>query len=219
MRIFRHLLFGLGLLVAVLVWFIESPEPTSWIGHTIAPRYLPAIKAYRLLLGRPTPLPNSDQGFAELLELVTINVPRVEKEHVAALRFAGLGFTPSGNGIVIECLDTVGQKIDAAEVFNPEAQIKEHFFDKKIRQAKWALSLVALVLSAIMYVSEIVERRRRERRDGAERTRVNRELATAQAELSDVKAGQDPNRLFDAVKREAESQERRGGPKSPFRRQ
>ena len=82
-----------------------------------------------------------------------------------------------------------------------------------------------------MYVAEILERRRRERRDRDERTRVNErlvaarsalskvneELAAAQSELSDLKAQQDPRALFDRVKREAEWRERRGGPKNPFR--
>lgn len=109
--------------------------------------------------------------------------------------------------------------MDAVTIPNPETAIKEHFFDKRVRWAKGVLSLVGLALSAFMYMAEVAERRRREQRDGADRARLEEQLAEARAELSNLKDQQAPSAVLDALKEELEWQERRGGPKSPFRRQ
>ncbi len=212
LRLLRHLLFGLGLLVGIVVWFVENPAPTSWVGRTLAPRYAPAITGYRHLTSG-SPLSSHDQGFAELLELLTIEAPQMSKGRVAALRLAGLDFVASGNGISIECLDADGHKVDVVRILNPETAIKEHLFEKRIRGVKGVFSFVGLALSAFMYIAEVVVRRR----DGAEKTRVKKELAATREELSTLKAQQEPRVLLDTVKRELEWEERRGGPKSPFR--
>ena len=143
--------------------------------------------------------------------------PQIGRDRVATLRPAGFDSTPSGNGIYIECLVADGRNAGGATILNPEITIREHFFDSRIRRAK-ELSVFGVVLSALMYIAEVVERRKREQREKIDSARVNDELTAARAELLDLKAQQDPSRMFDAIKREAEWAERRGGPKNPFRR-
>jgi hypothetical protein len=188
LRLFRHVVFALGLLSGIAVWFVENPEPSSWAGRTLAPRYLSALTAYRHLIGPGSPISHHDEGFAELRELATIVSPQIPKGYVVTLRSGGFGFVPSGNGIFIECLDAEGHRVDDVWILNPETAIKKYFFDRRIRVAKGVLSFVAFAFSACMYIEEVVERRRRERRDAAERTRVNEELATARSELSNLKS-------------------------------
>lgn len=229
-RIARHLLFGLGVFAAIGVWLVESPDPRSWIGQVMAPRYSSAIAGYQIL-SRGRSLSKQDLGFGELLEFTTVEGPQLDTSQIDALRLGGLGIEASGTSIFFELLGKDGRSVYARLVYNPTVALREYFFDTKIQRTKGALSLVGLLFTALMYVAEILERRRRERRDRDERTRVNErlvaarsalskvneELAAAQSELSDLKAQQDPRALFDRVKREAEWRERRGGPKNPFR--
>jgi hypothetical protein len=204
-RVVRHLLFGLGLIAAIAVWFIETPDPSSRIGRFVAPRYLPALNGYRQLT-KDALIHSHDEGFADLLELADTEIPQTTRERIAVLRLQGMEFVPSGNAIYIEAFDADNRKIHGFTILNPATALKQRFSERDAQSAKWILSFFALVITTLMYVAEVLLGRR----DHAARMRQ-------EEELSRLRAQQDPQVILREVKREAERQERRGGATSPFR--
>jgi len=159
MRTTRHVLFVLGLIVGIGAWFFDSPAPTSWVGRTLAPAYQRAVSGYRQLLNR-APLHRLDQGFEEFRELAASDAPPTTRARIAALRLEGAGIAAGGPEIYVESFDADDRKLHGASILYAESIMKQRFFETSVFWAKVKLSALGLLLSAGIYVTEVLERRR-----------------------------------------------------------
>jgi hypothetical protein len=160
----RHVLFVLGLVVAIAIWFVESPDPESWIGRKVAPRYLPAVAGYRQLLESFDPLKpalrRNDQGFGEVLEIAAADASQTTKTRIAVLRLEGLGMATAGHVILVHSYDAENRKVHRADVYNAETALKQRFFERSMLRAKATLSGISIILLTGMYVLEVAQGKR-----------------------------------------------------------
>ncbi len=75
----------LGILISAVSMCVKSADRELWAQKWLAPRYLRAMNAYELLKSEKSIGP-TDPGFAEVLEVVHIKIPRF-KEDLSNVRF------------------------------------------------------------------------------------------------------------------------------------
>ncbi len=145
LRIAKHGLVGVGILLAILGWFLQTPPPPeSKVGRTIirgtiARRFDAARAGYQTLLARRQPhgvpflldlsvpfltssLSRDEQGFRELLELATARKPEIANANADTLQLNfHRGLEQSGDvlhGItyIRIALSRDGRPVDSVEV-------------------------------------------------------------------------------------------------------
>lgn len=160
----KHIIVGLGIVVAVFGWFTGKITPKLKLSHIIAPGYFCATKAYEKLI-RNNILERDTEGFPEICTLIFYVEPNLHPDQIQKCQLAGrtgftitMGSTSSTLGPTTDIVVyLVGGEKERVQIRDPQSLIRQVFFERRLMTLGNVIFWLGIGVAIIGLTLEIYE--------------------------------------------------------------
>lgn len=134
---------AIGLLMAVVGWYLDHLEQNQWVIKILARRYVRAIKAYNKMLKSGLTIQTNDPGFREIASMLWERLPGQTTSTIATVttRIKGVGQVFTSHGvedkvtIAIKITLEDGQSVEG-DINDLRPEIRKRFLEEPL--FKWS---------------------------------------------------------------------------------